>query len=175
MVNQFKQPVANYNVIDYKWPKNVVFTIGISASGKSTWAEQQEVRDDVVIIERDRIRKYVFQSSFNRPFEWRRWNWSYEPQVNTIQQILIGNAIQSFNIKMIVISDTNVKANAINDVIEFCHSKNNEIQYYYKLFDVELDIAKQRDKERQFWVGDSVLEKQYQSLIQLKKDFKITS
>ena len=37
MTNSFKKEVKNYDLIDHSFSKNVIFTIGVSASGKSTW------------------------------------------------------------------------------------------------------------------------------------------
>lgn len=175
MTNSFKKEVKNYDLIDHSFSKNVIFTIGVSASGKSTWAADFSHGTDCTIIERDRIRQFVFTNSFNEPFKWKDWNWNFEPQINTIQQMLIGNAIKSNSINTIIISDTNVRAKSINDIIECCEQHNTEIKYYYKLFDVDINEAIERDSKRVHTVGEEVIEKQFNMLNQLKKNYKITT
>lgn len=175
MTNTFKKEVQNYDLIDHSFQKNVIFTIGVSASGKSTWAADFLSNKECTIIERDRIRQFVFTNSFNKPFIWKEWNWSFEPQINSIQQMLIGNAIKSSSINTIIISDTNVRAKSINDIIECCEQHNTEIKYYYKLFDVDVNEVIERDSNRVHSVGKEVIEKQFNMLNQLKKDFKIHS
>lgn len=175
MTNSFKKEVKNYDMIDHSFSKNVIFTIGVSASGKSTWAADFSHSTDYTIIERDRIRQFVFTNSFNKPFKWKDWNWNFEPQINTIQQMLIENAIKSNSINTIIISDTNVRAKSINDIIECCEQHNTEIKYYYKLFDINVNEAIERDSKRVHTVGEEVIEKQFNMLNQLKKNYKITT
>ena len=186
MTNSFKKEVNNYDLIDHSYSKNVIvtdhiyqkkviFTIGVSASGKSTWANDFLSSKDCTIIERDKIRQFIFTNSFNKPFTWKDWNWNLEPQINTIQQMLIGNAIKSNSIDTIIISDTNVRAKTINDIIECCEQHDTEINYYYKLFDINVNEAIERDSKRVHSVGKEVIEKQFNMLNQLTKNYKITT
>ena len=63
----------------------------------------------------------------------------------------------------------------INDIIECCEQHNTEIKYYYKLFDVDINEAIERDSKRVHTVGEEVIEKQFNMLNQLKKNYKITT
>ena len=175
-MQQFKQPVVKLdNAAFSSENKNVIFTIGVSASGKSTWANQYINNPQVALIERDNIRKFIYTTSYNQPFKWGDWKWNMENQVDYIQYFVIGNALISNVVRTIIISDTNLKAKSINDIIECCEQHNTEIKYYYKLFDVDINEAIKRDSNRVHSVGEEVIEKQFNMLNQLKLNYKIHS
>lgn len=175
-MQQFKQPVMKLDDAAFSSEnKKVVFTIGVSASGKSTWANQHINNPQVALIERDNIRKFIYTTSYNQPFKWSGWKWNMENQVDHIQHFVIGNALISTTIRTIVISDTNLKAKSINQIITACEVGICPITYYYKLFDVDMNEAIKRDSNRVHSVGEEVIEKQFNMLNQLKLNYKIHS
>ncbi len=175
-MQQFKQPVVKLDDAAFSSEnKKVVFTIGVSASGKSTWANQYINNPQVALIERDNIRKFIYTTSYNQPFKWSGWKWNMENQVDHIQHFVIGNALISTTIRTIVISDTNLKAKSINQIIDVCEVSNTQIKYHYKLFDVPLEEAITRDQNRIHSVGKEVIEKQFIQLNSLKEYYKISS
>lgn len=176
-MNDFVKTIQQFNDHSLQ-SKNVIFTIGVSASGKSTWAKEFGYPQDphVIIIERDQIRQRFYNWMYNNDqFTWDKWNWSWENIVTAKQRIMLELYLQSPQITTIIISDTNCKATTINDIIEHCEQYNSDVHYYYKLFDIDINEAIKRDSNRVHSVGEEVIEKQFNMLNQLKLNYKITT
>lgn len=140
-----------------------IITQGISASGKTTWAEQF-VKDnpDWVNINRDDIRAKLF---CNGNLDWSvyKFNKSNEQKVTEYQhKLLEGCAKQGKNV---IISDTNL--NPLNN----CKLtlKLNKLGYEvdYKVFDIDLMEALKRDARRVNGVGYEVITRQYKQFCEL--------
>ena len=176
-MNEFLKPVRPFDESKLQ-SKNVIFTIGISGSGKSTWAKEFAYPKDphAIIIERDQIRISLNNWINNSAFTWTEWNWSWENVINARQQVLLQQYIQNPIIQDIVIADTNCKASSINEIIKKCELfRNDEVSYFFKLLDVDIGVAKSRDAKRDQPVGEEVIEKQFQLLTELKKNYIIIS
>lgn len=175
-MQQFKQPVVKLDDNAFSlYTKKIIFTIGVSASGKTTWANQFVNTPQVAIIERDSIRRFIYTTSYNQQFVWAGWKWNMENQVDCIQHFAIGNALLSNDVRTIIISDTNLKPKTINQIIDVCDNSTMPIMYYYKLFDIDINEAIKRDSNRVHSVGKEVIEKQFNMLNQLKLNYKIHS
>lgn len=106
----------------------IIFTIGVSGSGKSTWAKNfQLIHPTCVIISRDIIRGMT----------------SNEKTVGSFQNTLVSKA---FSEKCTVIIDnTNLDKNYISSILEYC--PNNTI-VSYKIFDESEDVCLERIQRR---------------------------
>jgi len=133
--------------------------VGISASGKTTWAKEQE---NSIIISRDDIRKKILMSELHRDLEpgelWKLWKFKREHEVNAIQDIEFQEAA---DLKLdIIIADTNLNKDFNQNLETRLKILNYEIEY--KLFPVDLVTAWNRDKGRADSVGYDIIYKQYQ-------------
>lgn len=135
----------------------IILTIGVPASGKSTWAKDfvKYKSDKHVRICRDDYRMMLMQSQ------------QLDPKGEGLVTELVNNAIAAaVNAKYNVILDaTNLNQKYLEPQIEFCQ-KYGDVKF--RVFDISLDKAKERDKNREVSVGDTVLRKmwgQYRSLI----------
>jgi predicted kinase len=118
-------------------------TIGIPASGKSTWAAQQE---GLVNINLDDCRKEICGDEGNQ---------SVTPQaVQLHDQKIKAAASQQLDI---VISDTNLNTKFRNELEQKLISLGYQVEYV--LFPVSLEVAKTRNQNRSRVVPDYVLDK----------------
>jgi predicted kinase len=66
--------------------KKAILTVGISASGKSTWAAEHIYNNpNTVEINRDNIRAAVHYHKTKTEFSWTTWNRKWEKEVTEIQ------------------------------------------------------------------------------------------
>ena len=132
--------------------------VGISASGKSTFANSQGAN----IIERDTIRE-----SF-RPGYWKnKPDSKFEQQVTTYQRELISAAITRGD-EHVVISDTNLNPSHLANLTNFLYEKGaGDVQciWFEESLDLQLCLTRNRQRERQV-PEDVILRqwKQYQNL-----------
>jgi predicted kinase len=142
----------------------VIFTRGISASGKTTWSEQfVKENPEFVNINRDDIRWSLFTD--NIP-DWGKYKFSKgnEKLVSDKQIELIIDAVK--NGKSIIISNTNLKDNYITSIMSLPYLSH--YSHEVKWFDIDLLEALKRDALRINGVGYDVITKQYQSYMELK-------
>jgi predicted kinase len=129
----------------------ILILIGIPASGKSTWSKEF-IRNNPswVRINRDEYRYMLKDSQM------------CEPKVETLISELVNSAIdKSLSKKLNVIVDaTNVRLKYIKEFIER-YKYRADIDY--RVFDISLDKAIERDKNRQMKVGEDVIIKMYQN------------
>lgn len=132
----------------------LVLTVGISASGKSTWANKQN-KDEYVNINRDDIRASLFDD-----FSWGTYKFSKknEEKVTKIQMEMVQHAF--INNMHIIISDTNLNEKYRNQWKEYAA----KIGYQFEIveFPIDFDEAVKRDNQRENGVGQDVIYKQYQ-------------
>ena len=141
-----------------------IITIGISASGKSTFAKEwvKEDPNGRVEINRDTIRKDLFENDKGVPngktFEWANWHWKREKEVTSVAEQLIAH--HGFVGRDIIISDTNLNADR-NMILK---GKLEAIGYEveFKEFPISIEEAWARDAKRENGVGHSVIAKQYE-------------
>jgi predicted kinase len=128
----------------------VTITVGIPASGKSTYA-RKEARDDAntVIVCRDDIRAtHGWKSGQN------------EERVTQIHRAQIEAALlDGFDV---IVADTNINKRFRNKLIKFAHEHGADVEIV--IFEVSLDEAITRDLNRKDSVGPDVVSKFYRDL-----------
>lgn len=129
-----------------------ILTIGVSASGKTTWAEQF-VKDNVgwFNINRDDIRFSILGER-----DWFKWNWKNEKRVTEVQEQLIFDAFVEK--KNVIISDTNLNKKFREQMVKKLEEKGYDVTF--KMFPISFEEAVKRDNMRSNGVGYSVIAKQ---------------
>ena len=136
-----------------------IVTVGISASGKSTWADEfKKENPSFQIICRDDIRKNILLlKNITYKNMWSVWKWKWEKEVTRLQEIMIDDAIKNNN--DIIIADTNLnddrRASFIRKLEALGFSTSE------KFFPIELKTAVRRDLERKNPVGFEVIYTQW--------------
>ena len=143
-----------------------IIVSGISASGKSTWADAY-VKDNINTkeINRDMIRNIIFKElNPNKQFSWKLWSFKNEPEVTKRHREEILKASKSKN--NIVISDTNLDKK-FNKQLEDCLIELG-FRIERKWFDVPLETCLERDAKRDNPVGEEVIRNQFKKYQELK-------
>lgn len=146
--------------------KKAIIAIGVSASGKTTWAKEFiNSNENFVIICRDDIRASLTKENFT----WSSWNWKLEPKVTEMHNNAIMDAWK--NDKNIIIADTNLNPKFRIPLIEKLKRMNYNVEE--KIFDISQQEAIERDSNRgDLSVGAKVIAQQYLSYLQYKEDMK---
>lgn len=135
-----------------------IITVGISASGKTTWAKEQK---DYTVICRDDVRRQILESVLDRPLLagelWSKWKWKHEPEVTGIVQLQIADAAAKG--KNIIIADTNLIEKYRTMLVQKLEALGYEVTM--RLFQVTYEEACKRDAARRDGVGHSVIMKQW--------------
>lgn len=136
-----------------------IVTVGVSTSGKSTFARDWVAKDPANRIEvnRDNIRKMLMEADGNE-FAWRKWNWKREGEVTLIANKMIMGAAHSQDI---VISDTNLHEGKRDTLVKWLTGLGFEVEV--KEFTVAIEEAWARDAYRANGVGHSVIAKQHEN------------
>jgi predicted kinase len=136
----------------------LILTVGISGSGKTTWAEEfTRNRGDWVNINRDDIRFAIFNSGV-RDWSAYKFKKSNESLVSeTAMSLAMSSSREG---KSIIISDTNLSQRVRNMWRDFAKSYNMDFEE--KQFDISWEEAAKRDSNRAGGVGVSVLRKQWE-------------
>ena len=143
--------------------KEVKLTVGIPASGKSTWGKEFVAKSvaEWVRICRDDYR-YMMKNV--------GWcDFKVEQMITKLVNDAIVTSLNSgFNV---LVDQTNVKAKYLNDFISFLEDKADVT---FQIFDIDLKTALERDENRERAVGKDVVErmfKEYSNLFQSNFDF----
>lgn len=133
-------------------------TVGISASGKTTWAKEQNALD----INRDWIRFNIIQPGA----DWGsyKFNKTKENEVTKIQEQMVMDAFSRGD--QIIISDTNLNSETREKWINSLTNLGYDVEI--KEFDVTLETAYKRDSLRKNGVGQNVIYSQYQKWLEYK-------
>jgi predicted kinase len=129
----------------------VTLTVGIPASGKTTWARKQaRALGNTVIVSRDDIR---------HAHGWKSGH--SEDLVTRIHRAQIEAALMEG--LDVIVADTNINPTFRRRLIKFCHEHGADVQI--RRFDVGLDEAVLRDAVRtEHKVGADVVHKFYEDL-----------
>lgn len=122
---------------------------GIPASGKSTFAKQWVEEDPKtrVIVNRDSIRRGLGVY----------WVPSRENLVSDIEYSIVHHGMKrNYDI---CLDSTNLNPNYLNQWLLLADNYEYEIEY--KKFDISLEEALERDKNREFPVGEKVINQFY--------------
>jgi len=139
--------------------RHAIFTVGVSASGKTTWATDFVKRNPRWwIISRDDLRANICV-----PFSWAAWKKfgsKGEKKVNELQQQEIDYCVaHDMNV---IICDTNLSPKNFNHLVETF--KKFDYDVHFKFFPVDWKTAVDRDNARANGVGLSVLAQQFEKL-----------
>jgi len=139
---------------------NLLILVGISGSGKSTYAHElwKENPDKYVIVNRDKIRELLFGFTEAQMDEYYRLPklGKYEKQVTRYADTLINDGLNHG--KTVIVDATNLTIKYLNSY------KYWNVPVDVKVFSISLEDAIQRDLTRNRVVGQAVIEKQYARL-----------
>jgi len=141
-----------------------IVTVGISASGKSTFANawvQAAPHWNRAEINRDMIRRELMRKDGNE-FSWEKWNWKREKEVTIIATTAINNCVS--NGYDIIVSDTNLNQARRIELIKQLTGMGFRVTV--KDFPVTLEDAWKRDAKRPDGVGHSVIAEQYEKWLE---------
>ncbi len=146
--------------------KDCIILIGISGSGKSTWATNLLKTDNSYLrINRDSFR-LALVSSLDDYYQRR--------DLNTLETLVTSLETESFHIicangKIPLIDNTSLKLTYINKWIYFC--TEHEIDYKFKFFDpISLEECENRVKERDNLKDVSYIQKQFDIYQKVKEE-----
>jgi predicted kinase len=137
----------------------ILLLVGIPASGKSSWAKDfLRNNPDWVRVSRDDFRLMLRNEQM------------CEPKVEDLITTLVNQAItKTLTRKLNVIVDaTNVREKYIN---EFIDTFKYMADIDYRVFDISLDKAIERDNNRQMKVGEEVIKRMYNNYKTLINSF----
>ena len=135
-----------------------IITVGISGSGKSTWANSME-SETCAVLERDQIRSEFMEADGLEP-KWENWDQKWEGDVTDLMSHFIHKfALAGINL---VISDTNLNPKFRNQLIGRLMDEGYDVEV--KFFNVPVDECIRRDSEREESkrVGEKVIRQQWQ-------------
>lgn len=163
----------------------VIITVGISASGKSTWAREEKFRVEhvgqrCVIVNRDTCRHDIL--NFRQPkgysaYEiitniWDVWKFGKDEKLVTEGwerefEMAVGKKTD-----VIICSDTNLNLARLSAFITSCHNEYNIMDVEVKEFPITFEAAVKRDNARPDGVGAEVLFKQWLQWNEYKGEYK---
>jgi predicted kinase len=134
----------------------LTITVGVSASGKTTWVESltDEELYNTVNLNRDDIRFNMIRPGGT----WKTYNPNGNEAVAKRFQLRLAQLAVSFWARIIV-SDTNLKS--IDREFWRQFAKNNGYDFEIKEFPISLEEAIERDSKRKNSVGEEVIRNQY--------------
>lgn len=137
--------------------KEITVTVGVSGSGKSTWAHEQWEKDpmNTLVVNRDKIRELLFgynEKTISEYYKRLDIN-KLEKQVTKYEDTLIYEGLNEN--KHIIVDATHLKDSYLE------RYKFWNVHFKVKFFDIDLDEAIKRDGERVRQVGAEIIKKQY--------------
>lgn len=147
--------------------KECILTVGISASGKTTWAEDyvrsmRSLENEYwVNLNRDDIRHDVFKMKTGRDnFNWGQWNWKWEKIVTTQWKQMIEEVCQDYTVQGVICSDTNLNPITRQFLVDRFEAADFNVRL--KFFEIDYETAVKRDLSRVNPVGSAVIAEQLQ-------------
>lgn len=137
-----------------------IVTIGISASGKTTWAESQK---GFQVICRDYIRHNLLESDGKPVHEenmWKYWNFKREKEVTGNYWAFVEMMASAKS--NIILADTNLNPGRRQEMQSRLEGLGYSVEF--KQFNCDYETAVKRDLYRRDSVGASVIWKQYKEL-----------
>ena len=134
----------------------VILTVGIPSSGKSTWAKQHVAKDPTnwVRINNDMLRSMCNNTVYTADYE----KLIVSTRVHMIKQALLMN-------KNVIVDNVNLGKRNFQEAINAALSSNVDVKIYEKPFYIPLDEALQRDSSRvgKEKVGEDIIRKFWKS------------
>jgi len=141
-------------------------TVGISGSGKSTWAKEQWEKSplNTIIVNRDKIRELLFGYTEENISEYysRKDISKLEKQVTLYEDTLIHDGLNQN--KTVIVDATHLKKTYLKRFEFF----NVPVEYFY--FTVSIEEAVKRMTNRQRKVDEVVIKKQYDNYLNLQRE-----
>lgn len=137
----------------------IIITIGVPASGKSTWSKDY-VRNNPswIRVSRDDFRQMLKTAQM------------CEPKIEDLVTTLVNKTIEQSLAKNlnVIIDNTNVNIKYINGFVDkFKYSADID----FRVFDISLKKAIERDNNREMKVGEDVINRMYKQYIDLMDSF----
>lgn len=145
--------------------KKITITVGVSGSGKSTWAHEQWEKDplNVIIVSRDIIRYFYGYSEQSVSSYYKREDLNkLEKQVTKYEDVLINEAL--IEGKHVIVDATHLRKEYITR-FEFWN-----VPTEVKFFDVTLKEALTRNMGRVRQVSEEIIKKQYQQFLNIREE-----
>ena len=141
-----------------------IITVGISASGKSTWARQQK---GFAVLERDIYRRGILHENIEIDDSmnlWSVWKFNKENEKNVTDRY--NKDLETFIEiqKDIILADTNLQEKYRKPLIKKLEDAGYEVEIKY--FPITLEEAWKRDEKRRDTVGREVIYKQYKQYLE---------
>lgn len=141
----------------------LIITVGVSASGKTTWAEAQKYEysgNSNLNINRDDIRFKIVQPGS----DWSTYKFSKknEKRVSEIELMIAEKALKFES--NIIISNTNLNSKTREFWKKFAEKRGYEFEI--KEFPISLEEAIERDFKRENSVGEDVIRRQYKQWLE---------
>lgn len=136
-----------------------IITVGVSASGKTTWAREYAKQHKAIIANRDDMR---FSMTGATGWSNYKWDKKIETIVTNQQDTLAYNASQMG--KDFILADTNLNAERRKEWVDCLTDLGYEVEI--KDFPITLEEAWKRDAMRGQGVGRDVIYKQWQQWLE---------
>ena len=137
--------------------KTAYITVGISASGKSTWANEMAKTAPFAVLNRDTERWDLMKEKGLDP-SWKNWKFKWERDVTERIEDRLKDVLK-YGVN-VIFSDTNLNEGRRNALRDRMVQAGYEVEI--KVFDVDYDEAVRRDAARQNGVGPWVIAKQFE-------------
>jgi len=135
--------------------KKITLTIGIPASGKSTWKEKfLRENDNYVAVSRDDYR-YMLRNRGAVDFKTEKFI------TELVNDAIVRAVKNKFNV---LVDQTNCYAKHLKELVEFCE-KLADVDF--QIFDISVEKAVERDKNREHSVGEEVIKRMYKNYLNL--------
>lgn len=151
--------------------KQMVVLIGVSGSGKSTWAREFCLNQpNWLRISRDELRRSIVPVSLGTYWHWPREDQNrIEYLVDQMHSKLLLDALRSgWNVLM---DNTHLKKAYIDEYITLMLRHFPSFTIQYRLFEPPLETCQERDHLRSDSVGANAIAHQYSQLQELKSRF----
>lgn len=140
----------------------VEILVGVPASGKSTWAKDYVKNNPGwARFNRDEIRFMTKNMPICDP--------KMESFINEIQEFTILGLLRKG--KNVIVDNTNLKPEYIEAI---CEIVKYDATVRFRVFDISLEKAKERDAQREKKVGDAVIERMYKDYKKLIDSFDMS-
>ena len=157
--------------------QHILVLIGISGSGKSTVARQFVQENPTYLrLNRDDLRRTLIPVPLGDYWKWDDKAKTRIEQIVTAQldAALLAGIEGDWNI---IIDNTHLRQRSINELlkrIETQATQNRPLTVSFRVIDVPLETAIERERLRPDSVGEAVIREQHRRLGQLKKQFDTT-
>lgn len=150
--------------------KTAIITVGVSASGKTTWANQFiKENPGYYIVCRDTIRTEILAESGIK-FSWKNWKWKWEPEVTRRAMAQLERYSHLNFVHGVIIADTNLDVKRLNTLaVKLIRMGYENIEI--KSFPITWEEAVARDAARENGVGVSVIAEQFEKW---NKEYKMS-